>query len=312
MKRVLFLLIFVAVALAACGGDAGPTSPTPTDPTTNQAIVEPTSTTAPALPTPETTLPDGFQPGVIAGKVTNESGNPLTNAHVTIWGTTGAGANTYFETAVDEAGYYAQPVPGGVYEIKAYAGIEYNDRFYNIWLHPADGIDTPSQDAAGGLTKDFVLRISGPKPAAKVAPNKPDSYYGGSMEVGSEGQFYMFYGNGQLVEPFDYPEGSVVRVELTPKGLLLDGSKGEIVTRDLTPEEVADGSIYDVPLGDYAVRADMIEADGVTTPLLVASSIPGGPYGAKLVPGETARAEFVPNRMGDYGFESMAFFIIPQ
>jgi hypothetical protein len=311
MKRVLLLLIFVALALSACAGDPGPASPAPTA-QTQQAIVEPTTTTAPALPTPETTLPDGFAPGVIAGTVTDSAGNPLTNAHVTIWGTTGAGANTYFETAVGEAGQYAQPVPGGVYEIKAYAGIDYNDRHYNIWLHPVDGIDTPSQDADNGLTKDFALRLSGPKPAAKTRPDAADSYYGGVIDMSSEGQYYMFYGNGQLVEPFVYPRGSVVRVELTPNGLLLDGSTGEVVTRDIKGEEVATAAIVDVPLGDYTARATMIEADGAATPMLVASYIPGGPFGEKIVPAESARAEFVPSRMGDYGFEPMELFIIPE
>jgi hypothetical protein len=318
MKRVLLLLIFVALALSACGGEPSP-SPSPS-PLQNQAIVEPTNTTPPALPTPETSLPDGTAPGVIAGttpgviagRVTDEAGNPLTNAHVTIWGTTGAGANTYFEAAVDEAGRYVQPVPRGVYEIKAYAGIEYNDRHYNIWLHPVDGIDTPSQDAANGLAKDFVLRTSGPKPSAKTAPKKPDSHYGGVIDVADEGQYYMFYGNGQLVEPFIYPEGAVVRVELTPNGPLLDGSTGEVVVRELKGEEVATAAIVDVPLGDYAVRAAMIETDGTTTPLLVASYIPGGPFGEKIVPAESARAEFVPSRMGDYGFEPVELFIIPE
>jgi hypothetical protein len=311
MKRVLLLLIFVALTLSACAGDPGPASPTPTA-QTQQAIVEPTSTTAPALPTPETTLPDGFAPGVIVGTVTDESGNPLTNAHVTIWGTTGAGANTYFEAAVDEAGQYAQPVPGGVYEIKAYAGIEYNDRHYNIWLHPVDGIDTPSQDAANGRTKDFELRLSGPKPAAKTRPNAADSFYGGVIDLSTEGQYYLFYGNGKMVEPFVYPDGAVVRVELTPRGPLLDGSEGEVVVRELKGEEVATAAIFDVPLGDYTVRASMVEVDGAVTPLRVASSIPGAPFGEKIAPAESARAEFVPSRMGDYGFELVELFIIPQ
>ena len=310
MKRILLLLIFVALALSACGGEPSP-SPTPT-PLQNQAIVEPTSTTPPSLPTPETSLPDGTAPGVIAGTVTDQAGNPLTNAHVTIWGTTGAGANTYFEAAVDEAGRYAQPVPVGVYEIKAYAGIEYNDRHYNVWLHPVDGIDTPSQDAANGRTKDFELRLSGPKPAAKTRPDAADSFYGGVIDLSTEGQYYLFYGNGKIVEPFVYPDGAVVRVELTPNGPLLDGSVADVVTRDINGEDVATAAIIDVPLGDYTVRATMIEADGTATPLLVASYIPGGPFGQKIVPAEAARAEFVPSRMGDYGFEPMELFLIPQ
>jgi hypothetical protein len=310
MKRVLLLLTFVALALSACGGEPSP-SPTPT-PLQNQAIAEPTGTTPPALPAPETSLPDGTAPGVIAGIVTDQAGNPLTNAHVTIWGTTGAGANTYFEAAVDGDGRYAQPVPVGVYEIKAYAGIEYNDRHYNVWLDPVDGIDTPSQDAANGLTKDFELRLSGPKPTAKTRPNAADSYYGGVIDLSTEGQYYLFYGNGKMVEPFVYPDGAVVRVELTPNGQLLDGSVGEVITREIKGNEVAAANILDVPLGDYTVRASMVETDGAVTPLRVASSIPGGPFGEKIVPAESARAEFVPSRMGDYGVEPVELFIIPQ
>lgn len=309
MWRVLTLLILLAFLLSACGGDPGPSTPTPG---VNHAQVEPPSTTAPALPTPATTLPDGFQPGIIAGRATDAAGNPLTNVHVVIRGTTGGGANTYFEATVDDDGRYAQPVPSGVYEIKAYVGIEYNDRFYNIWLHPVDGIDTPSQDAGKGLTKDFEMRLTGPRPAAKMAPNKPDSYYGGSMEVGNEGQFYMFYGNGKLVDPFAYPTGSTVRVKLTPEGPLLDGSQGEVITRDLAPEQVADGSIYDIPLGDYTVRANMVEHDGTTTPLHVVSVIPGAPFGEKYEPDESARVEFVPGRVGEFGFEPVQLFVIPE
>ena len=306
MYRVLLLLIFVALVLSACGTDRA--LPTPTV----QTQAQPTSTITPAQPTPAVSLPDGIAPGVVAGTVTDTAGNPLTNAHAVIRGTTGAGANTYFKAVVDEAGRYSQPVPAGVYEITAYAGIEYNDRFYNIWLHPKDGVDTPSQDAAAGLTKDFELRLSGPKPAAKMRPMEADSYYGGAIEVGNEGQFYLFYGNGKLVDPFVYPDGAVIRVELTPKGPLLDGSQGEVVTRELTPEEVADGTIFDVPLGDYTLRASMVEADGTTTPLQVVTVIPGGPFGEKYEPGKSARVEFVPSRVGDFGFEQVQLFIIPR
>jgi hypothetical protein len=309
MKRVLLLLIFVAIALSACGGDPGPSTPTAG---INHAAVEPTQTTAPALPTPATSLPDGNAPGVVAGTVTDTTGNRLTNARIVIRGTSGAGANTYFEAAVDEDGRYSQPVPAGVYEITAFAGIEYNGRFYKVWLHPKDGVDKPSQDVGNGLTKDFELRLSGPKPAAKMRPSHPDSYYGGAIQLGNEGQFYMFYGNGKLVDPFNYPEGAKVRVELTPNGPLLDGSQGEIITRDLTPEQVADGSIYDIPLGDYTARASMVEADEAIIPLKVVSLIPGGPFGEKHEPAESAKVEFVPSRMGEFGFEGMQLFILPE
>jgi hypothetical protein len=189
--------------------------------------------------------------------------------------------------------------------------VQYNDRTYNLWLHPVDGINTRSQSSVKGLVKDFEWLLSGATPYAKTQPNSPSAYYGGTVGLGNNSQFEMTYGSG-YVEEHKYPAGSKIVLEFTPTGPLMDGSEGKVLKYDIKPEDLATKAVRDVPLSDYTVKASLVEKDGKTSALLVASVIPGGPFGEKIVPAEEGRVEFVPSRMGDYGIEPMTLFVLPD
>lgn len=303
MKRnILPTILLATLLLAACGDN----SPTPTPATPTQPIVAATQTAVPTA-TDSGTL----KPGWITGSITKTDGTPLTNANVVIRGTTLAGSATYLETQVDTGGRYAQQVPDGLYEIKAYSSTTYNNRTYGLWLDPADGIATPSQSSVEGLAKDFIWRISGPTPAARTKPADPHSYYGGIIDLGDNTRFELSYNNGNLVEPHAYPEGSTIRITLTPTGPRIDGSTGDPIVHDLNPIDLATAVLQDIPLGDYTATAALIDAGGSATDLLLASIIPTGNIGDPIVPAASAPVIFRPASMGDYGVEPLSLFILP-
>jgi hypothetical protein len=199
-----------------------------------------------------------------------------------------------------------------VYEITAYVSAFYKERTYGLWLHPVDNINTPSQPSADGLVKDFVWLLSGPTPAAKKAPSSPYSYYGGIIHVGDEPEFMMFYRNGVLSDARKYPAGSKVRLELTPDGTLLDGSKGEVLTYDLDPGELGTSTVPDVPLGDYVATASLVDAKGRTTPLQVVTVLPGRNIGDPITPADSAPVQFLPSGMGSFGLSLVSLYILPR
>jgi hypothetical protein len=299
---LLLLLLLTTLLLSACGD--GPTPTPPAAPTaTSSAATESDHT--------PTAVTGGTGVGEISGTTTYSDGKPLANVKVTIRGTSGAGANTYFETEVDEGGHYALKVPDGLYEIKAYVTTQYNERTYGLWLDPLDGIDTQSQASADGIVKDFVWKVSGATPAAKTKPDSPYSYYGGVVEVGNDSEFEMQYNNGHLVDPHDYPEGSLIRMVFTPAGPLVDGSTGAIVEREVNPKELTDAVLRDIPLGDYTVSAKLVGENGEESELRVATIISGGNIGEAVVAAESAQVVFKPEAFGSFGVQPVMLYVLP-
>jgi hypothetical protein len=300
MRRILPLHLLAVLILVGCGdAPAGPVT-TPAPPTATPPAGAPTPAAAGGQP----------RPGWITGQATDAQGNPLPGVRVIIRsGSVSMGTNSYFEVAVDETGRYAQKVYDTAWGVTAHVTTEYKGRTYNLWLHPVDGIDTPSQPSKDGLVKDFVWRLSGPTPAAAQNPDAPGSYYGGVIEVGDDIEFGGLSGSG-FGTPHTYPAGSQIRLTLTPDGPLLDGSEGAVVTRDLAPDNLAGEVLRDIPLGDYTAQAALVTADGRTTPLRVAAPLPGT-WGAPA-PGATAPVVFAPTRMGPYGVSNVTLYILPQ
>ena len=305
MRHILPLPVLVALLLAGCG-DA------PANPTATPAVGTPTTAAPPAgsTPTPAPAASGQAQPGWITGQATDAQGNPLPNVRVIIRnGSVTMGTNSYFEVTPDAGGRYAQQVYDATWGVTAYVSTEYKGRRYNLWLHPVDGIDTPSQPSAAGLVKDFVWRLAGPRPAATQSPGAPDSYYGGIIEIGNDAEFGAFSGGG-FGDPHLYPAGSSIRLELTPDGPLLDGSAGTAVTQDLAPDTLTQAVLRDIPLGDYTAKATLIEAGGQATPLRVATRLPG--VFDTPAPGATAPIAFMPSQMGQYGTANPTLYILPQ
>lgn len=309
-RRTLPILLFTTLLLAACGDAPSPT-PAPTQPAQANPTTTAISAPAAASPTTDPGAANNRKPGHIAGSITRADGTPLPDAHISMYGTTLAGSNTYLETQSDNTGHYTQQAPDGIYEITAYTNVTYNDRTYGLWLDPADGITTRSQSSAEGVVKDFVWRTGGPKPIAKSKPKDPQSYYGGIISLGNNAQFEMQYNNGNLVETHAYPDGSSIRITLTPTDTLIDGSEAKTLTYDLDPNTLGTGVVQDVPLGDYTATAALVDANGASTDLQIATIIPTGKIGEPHIPANSAPVVFRPYSMGDYGIEALPMFVLP-
>jgi hypothetical protein len=92
----------------------------------------------------------------------------------------------------------------------------------------------------------------------------------------------------------------------------MDGSEGDTVTHELDPKDLGTAIVRDIPLGDYTATASLVDADGQSTPLLVASILPTGNIGDPIEAAESAPVVFRPYAMGDFGFESLNLFILPR
>jgi hypothetical protein len=230
---------------------------------------------------------------------------------IDIFGTTDRGDRTQHNIRTDATGHYAIHVPDGTYRITASTRVQYNGRSYQLPLDPTDGIDSISQYSAEGLIKDFAWRISGPEPAGKDNPNIVSYYYGGYLKIRDDAQFELLRGGGNVIQPHEYPEGASVELKLTPKGPLLDGSKGEVQIVKFAASEIKDYAVWDVPLGDYTATVRLIEASGKATALHVATiSEHSGPD--RLQPLRSAPVVFLPHdELGGIGTYGVEFYILP-
>ncbi|HLF40962.1 MAG TPA: carboxypeptidase-like regulatory domain-containing protein [Acidimicrobiia bacterium] len=144
-------------------------APTPAEPGAPQpGATAPTAPPAPAVnptapnaaPTPVAPAAAGAEANTIKGTVRDEQGDPVAGARITAAGYTGTGANKVEKATSNASGRYRLPVVSGLYTVRGEATVVYEGRSYVLYLHPADN-NCDQQMSAGGIVKDFVLRLSG-------------------------------------------------------------------------------------------------------------------------------------------------------
>jgi len=194
----------------------------------------------------------------------------VTSYHVTVWGTTVAAERTTYTLDVDKDGHFEQQLPDGLYKVNAICLVENANHRVPVdlvWLDDKEGI---SQSSSGGIVRDFRLITAGLRPGAD--PKRPESYFGATLRV--QGPTYDTR-TGQLSSR--HP-GSTVRVTLTPLGPLVDGTRGEVVTREMPATDANYGGYARViPPAAYRVTATLVERDGTTRPLGCAATF-NGPF----------------------------------
>lgn len=213
-------------------------------------------------------------PNEATGVVLTALGQPLAGARIRFWRLTPQGAVIEYTGRTDARGIYTVTMPPNAnYRLdNATALVAYGQQRYYLPLRPEGGdgsfFDQVPVDNTRGYVKNFVLPISG-YISPEEDPKEPLSYYGGSV---------TFRANTKIAIPTDpdpaltqgatgpnaLPEGTRIRLFLTPQGPLLDGTSGRQLTYDLqvrnnTGKNAFSTTIKDIPLGAYT-------ADAIVTP----------------------------------------------
>ncbi len=161
-------------------------------------------------------------------------------------------------------------------DVQAKGTFDYNGKKYLVKLHPADGLvdwkqdKEKGRDSSRGLTRDFVLKIAGLKPGNDNLPEVLKAY---ALVDG-----HNYY--GAVLDLDDWDKGDTLRtkapadarlvITMVPQGLLMDGSTGQTLTRELPIKTLGTtaGHVLDIPVGAYLVQAKIVNG-GVATPLQV-------------------------------------------
>jgi hypothetical protein len=229
-----------------------------------------------------------LEPGTLAGRITDARGNIIEDGRlvVQVSGTTLAGARTNFDVEVDENGLFSQEVPDGLWRIYGFIEKEANGHKFRLPLDPEDKREIGStQGTKKGVVKNFAWKIAGLKPHADKS--RPSSYYGGSVELMDA----RGYDQGRRLA--DRHPGAKVSITLTPRGALLDGSKGKPVNIEADVAALAGfarPTYPDIPLGAYVATAAVVAPGGAKAPLNIALGIAR----ADAAPSRSAALNFIP------------------
>lgn len=286
--------VLSALLKAAMEQPAAPAPPAPIPPIATTAPVTPAVTapavntvpTATAAPTELRLPPLTPRPGYVMGRAVFPDGRPVPEFTVTVGGFDGesvfsvnGGVPTVGYITAQNGSYAVQPtdsfshkkpVNAMVVSVNAKSKVVYNGKTYQMDLHPLDGKLT-WRDAAGnapyvaaGLTRDFVLKISGLQPGHDDTSDylRRFAYYGATIDLNS-------WVEGKRLQD-QVPATARMVFTLTPQGPLLDGSVGQTLTRDLPISALGTeaGRILDIPIGIYSVQAQVVNG-GATSPLSV-------------------------------------------
>lgn len=170
------------------------------------------------------------EPKVVKGQIVDAKGQPVAGAQVVVDNTMFYNSNIVVKSGKD--GTYRVPLTQqGTYRVVVSLTKEYHGKKYKFDLAPDETDDFVASD---GAVRNFTWKLAGEKPDGL-------GFYGGTV-VG-------------YTRPGDYDvQMTDIELTLTPDGELIDGSKGEAVTKKLV--STGDGpAIKDVPVGRYKITA---------------------------------------------------------
>ncbi|HYE19861.1 MAG TPA: hypothetical protein VEA69_15540 [Tepidisphaeraceae bacterium] len=223
---------------------------------------------------------------VVAGVATDERGNVIAGGtvHVFIAGVAfQSGQRNEFTTEAGEDGRFEFEVPPGQWKVTAQVAREYNGRQYQVDLAPVDGKGPfVAQNSRAGIVRNFVWRLTGLRAGREKGLS--NSYYGVAVLL----EDAQAFGPPASRIPAKYAGGKVV-LRFAPKGPLLDGTKIDPFEREFptarfaNPDTSNTHTLVDVPIGDYAVSARIVTAEGKDRPLKLTNTAEGGKDAAERV-----------------------------
>lgn len=165
-----------------------------------------------------------------------------------------------------EDGEYAVKVGSGLYGAAARVETDFDGQKWRFHLAATNGKGLDDREEAGeGIVRDFVWKMSGARPGRDpngTTESRMDAMFGGVVRIDMHSANEVQ--NRQQVTPTlrDGHPGAEVIVTLTPKGKMIDGSGGRVISEKFVTDQ--SGTIYavirEVPIGVYAVSAAL--ADG--------------------------------------------------
>jgi hypothetical protein len=189
---------------------------------------------------------------------------------------------------VKEDGSFEIPVTDGTYH-RPIGTVEaiYNGKQYRMELarDPDERDDRESKD---GIVQNFIWKMTGPNREA-ADPKNHTHWHGGTVSL-----LFKLHRHDLDEKMPAAPTGTKVITTLTPKGPLIDGSEGKVLTIERTYNREADSldnpNLSGIPLGAYTIAIQEIWPDG--TKRAIEQRLKSGKY----VPSqETA---FEPDRSG--------------
>lgn len=215
------------------------------------------------------------KPHVVSGDILGLDGKPIANVisyRVEVWGTTVAAERTTYSLEVDQNGHFEQQVPDGLYQVMAHCIVTQAGHRVPVdlvWLD--DKKVGVVQASSAGIVRDFRLVIAGLRPGED--PKSDHAYFGGTLSVAGP-PYTVTRGSFSTRHP-----GGHVILTLTAQSTLLDGSRMEPITIDVTVEEVNySNNRRNIPMGVYKASAVLVAKDGGKTAMPIASNF-NGPYG---------------------------------
>lgn len=219
--------------------------------------------------------------GYIRGRATTEDGRPLEKFIVHYNGFPKGALGTYDGggdlVAPDQGqieatdGTYSIKLGSGLYGVSARIETEFDGRLFKFDLAAVNGKGLEDrEDVSDGIVRDFVWKMSGARHGRdpnSTTESRMYAMHGGVVRIDMHSAAEVQ--NRQItMRPLrdDFP-GADVEITLTPKGKVIDGSDGRVITERLKTDQ--SGTIYavirEIPIGVYDVTAKL--GDG--TPLRV-------------------------------------------
>ena len=167
--------------------------------------------------------------GYAKGIVTDQAGKPIPGAIVFLDGV--LDHNQQQTTGAD--GRYRMRLQPGAYKAIAWFFQKYEGMTFKIELKPSS---TDTFDNVDGAIRDFTWQLTGEK-------TPPDM-----------GSYSAFVYVTVATDTMYVEDTENLHFTLTPKGPLIDGSEGQVITRDGGAPRTAEyGKILDIPAGRYVI-----------------------------------------------------------
>ena len=227
--------------------------------TTSEAATIPTQSPVPTVP----------EAGVVTGVARDGRGQPIANALVEVKMVFNPNIVTT-RTGADGR-YVVRGLPAALsHQVKAWTEVTYRGTSYCVRLGMPNDADYDAFVPATTVVRDFRWQLTGRIPDARA------NVFGANVDV-------------DTWDVMGIRAGDEIEVQFTPRGPLVDGSEGSVITR-----VVRFGSnlaINDLPHGSYTAAATLVR-EGARTPLKVARA----GLGAELAP--TTTVEWEPELAG--------------